>query len=338
MNMIDVFNNDAFAMTSMSEALQKVYNPSLSILKSGLFTAKPINTRSFIMDVKEHHFNILPLQQVGEPIPQRSFKKGAMTQIPTYRIGEGAKLMAAELAFLRQFGTPDEMVAAAVTEVAVRQQALLTDHDATLEYMYLNALDGKVVDKDGTVLIDMYDLFDLSRPASVALPLSTAKDGDLRELIERQICIKIEDAAAGAQFSTIDASCGEDAWFALMKNPEFRELQKIAENVAAMGGSTRNVPVQFAGVNWSRYQRDAQGKISLPSDKVKFYPSGKGNTVFQDVMAPGETFADLGKYGSPIYSRIIPDTKRDSYVELEVMSYRMALCTRPETLRSGHIL
>lgn len=245
--------------------------------------------------------------------------------------------MASELAFLRQFGTPDQMVSSAVTEVAVRQQALLTDHDATLEYMYLNALDGKVVDKNGTVLIDMYDLFDLNRPASVGLPLGTASNGELREMIERQICIKIEDAAAGAQFSSIDASCGESAWFALMKNPEFRELQKIAENVAAMGGATRNIPVQFAGVNWSRYQRDSKGKISLPTNEVRFYPSGKGNTVFQDVMAPGETFADWGQYGKPIYSRIIPDRDRDSFVEVEVMSYRMALCTRPETLRTGHI-
>lgn len=335
MNVIDIFNEDCFSLTSMSEALQKVYVPPKKLV--GLFTAMPINTPSFVLDVRERHFNILPLQNRGETIPQRLFRKGAMTSLATYRIGEGAKLMASELAFLRQFGTADQMVAAAQVELAQRQQQLLTDHDATLEHMALGAIDGKLIDHDGSVVVDFFDVFGMTRPASVGLPLATASDGDLRELIEKMICIPIEDAAAGAQFSVIFAECGDDAWFALMKNPEVRETFKIQQQGNELRQATRDTPFYFAGVMWSRYPRDAQGKIALATDQVRFYPGGTGNTVFRDVQAPGETFDDIGQYGKPIYARVIPDKDRNSYVEAEVMSYRNLLCTRPEMLRSGHI-
>lgn len=334
-NIIDVFKDDRFSLTSMSEALQKVYTPPKKVFN--LFTPLPINTPDFVLDVRERHFNILPMQQRGEPIPQRRFRKGAMTSLSTYRIGEGAKLMAAELAFLRQFGTPDQMVEAAMVEMARRQQQLITDHDATLEHMALGAIDGKLLDHDGTVVVDFFDVFDLTRPASVGLPLATASDGDLRELIEKMICIPIEDAAAGAQFTQIFADCGDDAWFDLQKNPEVRETFKVQHLGLELRNETRNTPLYFAGVLWSRYPRDAQGKIKLATDQVRFYPGGTGNTVFRDVQAPGETFDDIGKYGQPIYANVIPDRDRNSYVEAEVMSYRNLMCTRPEMLRAGHV-
>lgn len=334
-NIIDVFKDDRFSLTSMSEALQKVYTPPKKVFS--LFTALPINTPDFVLDVRERHFNILPLQQRGEAIPQRRFRKGAMTSLSTFRIGEGCKLIASELAFLRQFGTPDLMVEAAMVEMARRQQQLITDHDATLEHMALGAINGQLIDHDKSVVVDFFETFDLTRPASVGLPLATASDGDLRELIEKMICIPIEDAAAGAQFTLIFAECGDDAWFELQKNPEVRETFKLQHQGMELRQATRNTPLYFGGVLWSRYPRDAQGKIALASDQVKFYPGGDGNTVFRDVQGPGETFADLGQYGKPIYARVIPDRDRDTYVEAEVMSYRNLICTRPEMLRGGHV-
>lgn len=335
MNIVDIFRDNAFSMTSMTEALEKVYKPSSELLTSGLFTPLRINTPHFFLDVRERHFNILPMISRGEPIPQRTFKKGAKVAMDTFKIGEGAKLTASELAYLLTFGTTDKMISAAQTEIAMRQQALLDDIDATREHMYLAALDGKLLDKDGTVIEDFFDLFKLTRPAEIALPLSTAQNGDLRQQIESTIVRPMRRAAAGARFTQIQAWCGDDAWDRLMKNPEVRETFKIQMQGAELRGPTIGTTLEFAGVTWRNYVEDDTGVLKIDEDEIKFIPAGQGNTVFRDVIAPGESFDDLGSYGKDIYARVMIDEKRNEFIETEAMTYRTTLCTRPEMLRFG---
>jgi hypothetical protein len=338
MNIVDIFNDDAFSLLSMTNAIERVYAPSSAILTSGLFTQVPINTPAAVIDMKERHFNIIPLQNRGEPIPRRTFTKGAKMLLDTYRIGIGDKAMAHELQFLLQFGTTDEMIKAAQVWLAQRQKALITDHDATLEHMYLGALDGKLIDHDGTVVIDWFTEFNLTRNPVVDLPLATASDGALRQLLESTIVRPMRRKAAGAKFSYVRAFCGDEAWDKLGTNPEMRESFKVQQAGQALRDPTLGQSLNFAGIVWENYVSDSEGKLKIAPDEVRFIPAGADNTVFQDVVAPGETFADVGTFGKPIYSRVIPDDKRDSYVEYEVMSYRAAYCTRPELLISGALV
>lgn len=337
MNLIDIFNDDAFSMTSMTDALVLAYEPSSEILNSGLFTPRQINTPGFVLDVKEIGFNILPLQNRGERLPQRTFTKGRKVYMETWRIGEAMKLFASELAFLLQFGTTDKMIPAAQRLLAERQKALLKDHDATLEKMYLGALNGYMMDSDGTIIEDFFDVFGIDRAATITLPFGTAADGELRKLIESTVVRPIRRAARGARFSTIEAWMGDEAWDEFVKNPEVRETYKIQQQGAELRGATLGSTVEFAGVKWKNYIGDDEGHLRIASDEVRFIPSGENNEIFQDIQAPGESFDDLGSYGQPVYTRVIPDEKRNEYVENEVMSYRAVLCTRPGTLQSGKL-
>lgn len=333
MNIVDIFKNDAFSMISMTEALEKVYSPTSAIIKSGLFTPQPINTPVFMLDVRERHFNVLPVVQRGEALPQRTFRKGAKLAFETFKIGEAAKLRASELAYLLAFGSTDRMVAGAQQEVAFRQQALLTDIDATLEHMAIGALNGQLVDKDGSVLVDFFQEFGLTRNPTVDFALSTLTNGDLKEKLDNTILRPMRRAAAGAQFSRVDAWCGDVAWDRLMKNPEVRESKKTRREAGQDTQSNLDEEIYFGGIYWKNYIQDADGKLKLADDEIKFQPGGKGNTVFRDVRAPGETFDDLGTFGREIYTRLLLDEKRNEGIELEAMTYRMLLCTRPEMLR-----
>lgn len=335
MNIIDIFRDDTFSMTSMTEALEKVYAPTSDMINSGMFTPNPINTPHLLFDMKERHFNILPVLERGAPLPYRTFSKGARIAFDTFKIGEGAKLRASELAYLLQFGTADKMIAGAQREIAVRQQALLTDIDATLEHMALAAVDGRLIDKDGTVIVDFFDAFGLTRNPTVDFALATLKDGDLKEKITQTVNRPMRRSAAGARFSTIEGWCGDAAWDALLKNPEVRESQKNRRESGLENNSNLVEIIDFGGVKWRNYVQDAEGKLKIDDDEIKFIPGGKGNTVFQDVRAPGETFDDLGTFGREIYSRVLLDEKRNEGIELEAMTYRLLLCTRPEMLRFG---
>lgn len=335
MNVIDIFRDDAFSMISMTEALEKVYEPTSDLIKSGLFNPLPINTEHLMFDMRERHFNILPVTDRGAPMPFRTFSKGAKIAFDTFKIGESAKLRASELAYLLQFGTPDKMLAGAQKEIAVRQQALLTDIDATLEHMALSAIDGRLIDKDGTVIVDFFQAFGLTRNPTVDFALATLKDGELKEKLTQTVIRPMRRSAAGARFSMVNAWCGDAAWDKLLKNPEVRESQKNRRENGLENNSNLTQSIEFGGILWTNYVQDAEGKLKIDDDEIKFIPGGKGNTVFRDVRAPGETFDDLGTYGREIYTRVLLDEKRNEGIELEAMTYRLLLCCRPEMLGFG---
>lgn len=74
--------------------------------------------------------------------------------------------------------------------------------------------------------------------------------------------------------------------------------------------------------------------ISVPSNKVKFFPRfGRG--IFQLAWAPGESFEWINTLGKPEYVRVIPDRDRNEWVKVEMTSYPLHICTRPEILQSG---
>lgn len=76
------------------------------------------------------------------------------------------------------------------------------------------------------------------------------------------------------------------------------------------------------------------GAISVPSNKVKFFPRNAPG-VFQKIWAPGESFEWINTLGKPEYVRIIPDRDRNEWVKAEMTSYPLHICTRPEILQSG---
>jgi hypothetical protein len=103
----------------------------------------------------------------------------------------------------------------------------------------------------------------------------------------------------------------------------------LASSVVA-SQSTNGIYNVSAGGN----QYTGGGSISIPSNKVKFAPRFAPG-IFEKVMAPADSFDWINTLGKPEYVRIIPDTKRNEHVGLEMDSFALHICTRPETLQSG---
>ena len=74
--------------------------------------------------------------------------------------------------------------------------------------------------------------------------------------------------------------------------------------------------------------------MGLTASEVKFFPVGAPG-VFQVAYSPGESFEFVNTPGLPVYGRIMPDMKRNEFVEIEVDSYPLFMCTRPEMLQKG---
>jgi len=336
---LNIFDNDAFSLASMSEAIRKVEYVPRTLGNMNLFTPEPIRTRQVGIEMKDNGINLIPLSRAGEPLHEKTFGKAKIVTFDTYRVAESTTIRADELAFLRQFGTDDQMIAAAQEEIAARQVGpggLIDDIDLTLEHMRLGCLMGQLIDHDGSVVEDFYNAFGIALPAEIMLDLANTAEGNLRMKIEQNIIRPMRRNAKGARFSQVLAFCGDEAWDKLMANPEVRQSYVVQQAGEALRAPTLDSTLQFAGVTWTNYVgTDDNTTVALEADEIRFFPGGAGNTVFRHVMSPGETFADLGSRGQPLYSRMIIDRDRDSWVKPEVLTYPTFLNTRPEMMRRG---
>lgn len=90
---------------------------------------------------------------------------------------------------------------------------------------------------------------------------------------------------------------------------------------------------QFGGISFINYRgTDDNSTIAIAADKCKFFPVG-ANGVFRVVQSPAETFDFVNTPGLDVYAMTIPDRDRNAFVHIELYTYPLYICTRPEILQ-----
>ena len=325
----------------MSEAIERVPTNPGRLGQLNLLSNKPIRTDHFGIEEREGVLNLIQTSKRGEPLEKGTVEKRKMRYFNTSRIAKQDTILASELQFVRAFNT-ENAVKQVQAEIAARlsgSTGLIADLDYTREYHRLGAIQGKVMDADGTsVIYDFYDEFDLVAATEIAFDLSAASptDGVLRKLIQTSVIRPMRQIAKGARYSGIRALCSPEFFDALIAHPEVRETYKgYAANADLRTGYDKEA-FQFGGITWEEYiGDDTNTEVALTAEKVRFVPEGTGNSIFQTIYSPGERFDDIGQLGKEVYSWVIPDDKRDAFVDLEVFTYPLYMCRRPDMLFSG---
>lgn len=339
MAILDIFNNDAFSMTSMLDTVDSMeFKPSL-LGDMGIFQSNPIRTESIAIESRDGGLSLISTSQRGAPLEQAKNTKRKIRDFRTDRIAKGDRIMASELAFLRGHGETEQVVMLQ-SEIARRlsgEMGILDDIDYTMEHMRLGAIQGKVLDADGsTVIYDWFSEFGITQAAEIAFDFANQTDGDLRQKCT-QLARAMKRASGGTWTSStrIHALCGDAFWDDLVKLNEVRTkyLNRADSNYVQNGGAFESL--EYGGITWENYQgSDDNSEVAIPTDEVKFFPvNGRG--AFLEVFSPGEKFEHIGEMGKIVYPEIVRDLKRDTYVDLEAYTYPLHVCTRPAMLQRG---
>lgn len=333
---MDIFNNSAFSMTSLTTAVnKKPYKPQL-LGSLGIFTPKPSRTRDIWVERKNGRLHIVPTSDVGAPATKRVADKRDGTSFRTVRIAPGSRVSAEEVQGIRAFGSESELKSVA-SEVSDRMDDLLSDLELTEEHHRLGAINGVLLDADGTTVIeDFYDRFGIAKPGAVDFAFSTEAT-EVRNVI-KGITRAMHRSAKGAlpEGAQIHALCGDEFYDALTTHPTVEKfyLNYLAAQQHQQGTGIFGV-FYFEGVYWHNYRgTDDNATVAVPSGEARFFPVG-GRDVFQKAMAPAEFAPYVNTRGLPRYAMVIPDRDRQAYVDVEVYSYPLFMCTRPEVLRSA---
>lgn len=326
---IDVFKGDAFSMMSLIAAIENAdYKPQY-LGSLNLFTPKPQRTRVVAVEERDGKLELIQTSAIGAPLAQRSKDQWRMRNFNTTRLAKHSRIMADELQDIREFGSETELAQVQV-EVASRMQRLKDDMELTWERHRLGAVQGIVLDADNTPIVNYFTEFGVAQPAEVEFDFT----GDVRAQIQQLIVRPMVVAAKGAMVtgSRIIALCGDDFFDELTNAAEVRQTYLNWQAAAELREGNAFASFRYGGVEWVNYRGTDDGSdVAVATDRAKFFPAG-ARDIFQVAWAPAEFMDSVNMPGRDITPLIVPDKDRNAYVDVEVYSYPLYLCTRPQVL------
>ncbi|OPB30046.1 major capsid protein [Bartonella sp. WD12.1] len=342
MNM-DFFNQDAFSRVEMTKALENYeFKPGL-IGSLNLF--EEVKSTRKVVNIKRYKLSLIQTSQRSMPL--READRDVCRYFETTRIAKGYTISSEEIQNWFAFGTEDKLETA-VKFIAKRQKKLIEEIELTWENMQLGAIQGVVLDADGSVLYDWYKEWEITPPEPIDFKLNEDTT-DVADVVD-QVVTNMVEASSGAfsDRSRIVGLCGYEFFSKLKNHKTVREIYLAQRLNSAKGISELGAigfgffdSFDFAGVtfincrNIGNYNVDtksnAERSIGIKPDECQFVPVNVPG-VFQKTFAPGESWEFANRIGKSLYTMLIVDRERNAWVRPEVYSYPLFICTRPEML------
>ena len=243
---IDVFNQRAFGMVELSGAVQRApYKPRF-LGNLNLFTNKRVRTPLVSIEGKSGVLSLIQTSERGAPLQEGTREKRDMRDFRTARIARGQTLYATELDGIRAFGTESELqsVQNEIADIMDGATGLRAAVELTHENMRLGAVQGIVVDADGSTIYNWFNEFGIAQPDELDFDLDNAApaSGAVRKQCNA-VVRAMQRAAAGAWLDGNTYAvglCGDAFWDDLTAHPEVRATflnsSKPANCAAAWAG------------------------------------------------------------------------------------------------------
>lgn len=329
---LDIFNNDAFSVTTMLEPVNKMPTMPGFLGSLNIFRSEPVTTDTVAVGMESGKLSLIRTTLRGAPVEVADELAKDIRNFRIPRLAKADKIYAHELRDV--VNMPGDVAVQTVTnKLARKQQRLKQDVEYTKEFHRLGALQGLLLDSNGDVLADFYDEWDIATPAEIDMDLTTITDGNLRERIKDSIQRPLVRAAGngGNGVGRIIGLAGDDFFDALIRNAEVRATYMgWMAAVELRGNSDKPFDTfTYGGVDWINFQGSDNSDIRINSDDAVIFPTGLPG-MFQEVMGPGESLELVGQEGRDVYPLIVRDRDRDHWVQPEIYAYPLHLNTRPD--------
>ncbi len=342
---MNVFRQDAFSGVYLTEQVNRVpFVPTL-LGDMNIFEPLPIMTTDLQIDAKQSILSLIETTPRGAPLKQRTTEKRAARYFPCPRLGEADTIYASELQNVRS-ENQDQFLKDLGEEVAIRlsgPSGLVNQVEYTKEYHRLGAIQGVLMDADGTTVINnWYNEFGIAMPAEIGFNLTpnagTQPSGYVRGLCN-QVVRSMRRAGQGAFIqgrTEVHALAGDVFFDQFINHPDVTNTYQFFSAASDLRQGRAFDDFTFGGITWHNYRgSDDNTTIAIPPTKAKFFPV-KAPGVFKMAMAPGEGFGDVNKKGKPIYVyRDIDPSEEQAWVRYKVKAFLLHICTRPEMLLSA---
>ena len=336
-HILDIFNDDAFSMVSLTEAINLVPNTFGRIGDMGLFNPEPVDTYSVAIEEENGVLSIIPAQLRGGPAAKNKRAKRSLKQvgIPHFPIED--QILIAEIRGVRGLGRPLQLETLQ-TKVNRVLMNLRRKHDITLEWLRAGAIRGKIMDADGSTLLDIFDLMGVTEK-TVDFDLGD----DTTDIVAKSAEVKdhIELNLLGDSMTGVHALCSRSWFNKFVKHPD------VADHYNRWSGTSPrredlSKNFEHQGITYEVYvgsapDKDGNQRKFIADGDVRFIPLGTTDT-FTQYNAPStmdDGSAGGGLMGQPFYaSQEIMDHNKG--VEIFTESDPLPFVRRPQVLVRGY--
>ena len=300
---LDIFQDDAFSVTSLSSTITDIPDVPTKLGDKGLFQEEGISTTSFMIERQGSSIKLLPTAPRGgvrEPVAL-----GPRKLIPLHALHIPASwsVMADEVQGIRAYGSETE-VEQASTLVLRKLGVVRASMDLTHEHMRVGALKGQVLDADGSLLLDVYDAFGMTQQTQF-WNIAAAANGDPKASI---IALKamIRAKMGGRSFGRIRVICSLGFFTALVQNNKMIKAWELWNQGAYLRTDQVNGgDFDFAGVIFEVYDGGTSAGDFIPDGIAYAYPEGVPG-MFQSKFAPADYMETVNTQGLPFYAKQEP--------------------------------
>lgn len=334
--MLDIFNNNAFGVTSLTDAVNDMkYNPS-RITDMGLFRASRIATTTIAIERIGNTLQLVKPSPRGGPGETRDKPKRSMKSFAVPHFQRDWNVYADEVQGVREMGSENALRTVRGI-VGDRMSEQLDDFALTEEHARLGAVKGIVTYADGDTL-NLFTEFGVAQSPEINFDLANKVDGDLRKACVGAIRLSKKNLGA-VGFSHIHAFVGDDFFDALLKNPEVRATYegwseaKILRESYVGKNRGENPIFEFGGIVFENYGEIDDEGVGVETTKCHLFPMGVPN-LFRTYYAPADYIETVNTRGKRLYSKQWK-MDNDKGINGEMQSNALQLCTRPKVLLKG---
>jgi hypothetical protein len=323
---IAIFQDDAFGVAALTAAInEQEYLPG-RLAGLGLFEEEGVTTLTVQIEKDGDKLALVPAGERGTSGLVVTGSKRVLLPFNTVHLPQRFTIKADEIQGVRAFGTQTELQA--VQDVVnKRLEKARRQLDATHEFHRMGALNGKVLDADGSsVLLDIYERFGVQRQ-SMSMGLADPNTNVQVQCVE---ALDMQgDALGSAGFTSSRAFCGKTFWKELIKHRSVVKTFEGSQQAAALRGDAREA-FEFGGIVWERYRGKVADIAFVHDDEARLVPEGVSE-LFLSIYAPADYMETVNTPGLPYYSKLEP-LPFGKGVAGEAQSNPLHICTRPRAV------
>lgn len=335
--MLDIFNNEAFSVTNLTDAINELkYKPG-RLGEMGLFSASGVDTTTIAIEKKGEILTIVPPTPRGAPGTTIGKERRDLRplMIPHFEINDA--VMAEEVQGVRAFGT-ERALETVMMKVGQRQQTHVINFGVTEEHARMGAIKGVITYADGSTL-NLFNEFGVTQEAEINFDLGNATDGAFRKKCA-SVVRKMSDLLGGVPFDGIHVLCGDNFFDDVLGNAEVRETFKgwseaqiLREGYIGKNRSSYGI-FEFGGLVFENYRgANIGGNTFVESDKCNLFPTGVPG-LFKTAFAPADYIDTVNTIGQRLYTKQYR-MQNDKGVHLDTQMNALQYCTRPKVLMKG---
>ncbi|MFR0674634.1 major capsid protein [Enterobacterales bacterium AW_CKDN230030176-1A_HGKHYDSX7] len=323
---IAIFQDDAFGVAALTAAINdQEYVPG-RLAALGLFQEEGVATLTVQIEKDGDTLALVPAGERGTSGLVVGGSKRTLIPFNTVHLPQRFAIKADEIQGIRAFGSLTELQA--VQDVVNKRLAKAKRQlDATHEFHRMGAINGKVLDADGSfVLLDIYKVFGVSQQKqSMGL-----NDANANIQVQCMDALDMQEDALGNVTTTgARAFCGKNFWKKLIAHSSVVDTYKGSQQAAALRGDGRET-FEFGGISWERYRGKVGGVPFVPDDEARLVPEGVSE-LFLSVYAPADYMETVNTEGLPYYSKL-EEMPFGKGVAGEAQSNPLHICTRPRAV------